>query len=266
MCRATGRRVFVTDLGGRLGHFRVPVRPTHWFDGHLHISEYSRAVFGHRGSHAHTIDGGGLDTAKFSPGAAGAREAVPVRLAAAAAQGRETTSSSPCRPACRSTISDRRTKDATWRLPALAGANLFGSRHDCATMPLVRAYRRAGCDGPAEPLPDAVRGRRTSRSCSAKRSSRPWRAAFPSCAPTSPACRRWSGRCDRLRGPPNDPEALGEHLCWLRDHPMLKPRQWVVPAWMRPPERFTWPQVVQRCLDAYKGALAADRVSLVVAQ
>ena len=30
--------------------------------------------------------------------------------------------------------------------------------------------------------------------------------------------------------------------------------------------QFTWPLVVERCLDAYRGAPAADRVSLAVAQ
>jgi glycosyltransferase involved in cell wall biosynthesis len=66
-CRLTGRHVFVTDLGGGGWDVSAYVRTDAWFHGHLHISEYSRRVFGHeRHPKAHVILGG-VDTARFCP-------------------------------------------------------------------------------------------------------------------------------------------------------------------------------------------------------
>ena len=51
--------------------------------------------------------------------------------------------------------------------------------------------------------------------------------------------------------PPNNPAALREKLCWLRDHPAeaaamgRAARQHVL-------EKFTWPAVVRRCLEHYR--------------
>jgi glycosyltransferase involved in cell wall biosynthesis len=70
IARATGRRVFVTDLGG--GGFDVSafVSTDAWFHGHLHISEYSRRVAGHTGNPRARVILGGVDTTRFSPGGA----------------------------------------------------------------------------------------------------------------------------------------------------------------------------------------------------
>src|SRR4029450_4297005 len=46
-CRLSGRRVFATDLGGGGWDISAYVSTDRWFDGHLHISEYSRTVYGH---------------------------------------------------------------------------------------------------------------------------------------------------------------------------------------------------------------------------
>jgi hypothetical protein len=66
--RLTGRRVFVSDLGGGGWDVSAYVSTDRWFHGHLHLSEYSRQIFGHqRDPRAHVI-GGGVDAQKFSPG------------------------------------------------------------------------------------------------------------------------------------------------------------------------------------------------------
>ena len=46
-CRLTGRRVFVTDLGGGGWDVSAYVSTDAWFHGHLHLSEYSRRVYAH---------------------------------------------------------------------------------------------------------------------------------------------------------------------------------------------------------------------------
>ena len=65
--RFTGRRVFVTDLGG--GGFDVStfISTDRWYHGHLHISEYSRQVAGHSDSVTAHVILGGVDTDRFSP-------------------------------------------------------------------------------------------------------------------------------------------------------------------------------------------------------
>jgi glycosyltransferase involved in cell wall biosynthesis len=57
--------------------------------------------------------------------------------------------------------------------------------------------------------------------------------------------------------PPNDPAALGERLCWLRDHPEAAAAMGVA-ARRRVLERFTWPMVVRRCLAVYAGETPRD--------
>lgn len=65
--RLTGRRVFVTDLGG--GGFDVStfLSTDGWYHGHLHISEYSRKIAGHATTPKARVISGGVDTIRFSP-------------------------------------------------------------------------------------------------------------------------------------------------------------------------------------------------------
>ncbi|MCI0669533.1 MAG: glycosyltransferase family 4 protein, partial [Myxococcaceae bacterium] len=67
-CKLVRTPVFVTELGGGGWDLSAYFSTDGLFDGHLHISEYSRRVFGHQGlAGAHVIYGG-VDTEKFSPG------------------------------------------------------------------------------------------------------------------------------------------------------------------------------------------------------
>ena len=71
--RCTGRRVFVTDLGGGGWDISAYWSTDSWYHGHLHISQYSRLVYGHaHDPRAHVISGG-VDTEKFSPDPAASR-------------------------------------------------------------------------------------------------------------------------------------------------------------------------------------------------
>jgi glycosyltransferase involved in cell wall biosynthesis len=56
--------------------------------------------------------------------------------------------------------------------------------------------------------------------------------------------------------PPNDPVAIAERLGWLRDHPAEAAAMGAA-ARQRVLEKFTWPQVVRRCLELYAGARTA---------
>lgn len=66
--RVTGRRVFCTDLGGGGWDLSTYVSTDRLYHGHLHISAYSRHVFGHDHWPRARVIYGGVDAQKFSPG------------------------------------------------------------------------------------------------------------------------------------------------------------------------------------------------------
>jgi glycosyltransferase involved in cell wall biosynthesis len=66
--RVRGRRVFCTDLGGGGWDISGYVSTDRLFHGHLHISRYSRHVFGHDGLATARVIYGGVDADRFSPG------------------------------------------------------------------------------------------------------------------------------------------------------------------------------------------------------
>jgi glycosyltransferase involved in cell wall biosynthesis len=66
--RLRGQRVFCTDLGGGGWDISGYVSTDRLFHGHLHISEYSRHVFGHDALQTAHVIYGGVDTTRFSPG------------------------------------------------------------------------------------------------------------------------------------------------------------------------------------------------------
>jgi len=66
-CRLSGRKVFVSDLGGGGWDISAYISTDRWYHGHLHISKYSRSIYNHDGKQwAHVIYGG-VDVEKFSP-------------------------------------------------------------------------------------------------------------------------------------------------------------------------------------------------------
>ena len=62
-----GRHLGLTDLGGGGLDVSTYVSTDRWFHGHLHISEYSRKVFGHEGNPRARVILGGVDSSLFSP-------------------------------------------------------------------------------------------------------------------------------------------------------------------------------------------------------
>jgi glycosyltransferase involved in cell wall biosynthesis len=50
--------------------------------------------------------------------------------------------------------------------------------------------------------------------------------------------------------PPNDPAAIAERIAWLREHPAEAAAMGAAGR-QRVLEKFTWPQVVRRCLGIY---------------
>ena len=73
-CRATGRRVFASDLGGAGRDISAYVSTDNWFHGHLHISRFSRRLAGHDHRENARVIYGGVAFARFSPDETVARD------------------------------------------------------------------------------------------------------------------------------------------------------------------------------------------------
>jgi glycosyltransferase involved in cell wall biosynthesis len=253
--RLTGRRVFVTDLGGGGWDLSAYLNTDRWFHGHLHLSEYSRRIFGHEHDPRAHVIGGGVDVQKFSPASR------PPSPAAVLFVGRllphkgvddlitalpEDMSLRVVGPA-----PDPLTKS---RLVDLASDKDVTFLHCLDDNALVQEYTRALCvvlpsvyrtaDGRETQVPELL-----------------GQTLLEGMACGIPAvCTRVASMPevveDGVTGfivPPNDPRALADRLTWLRAHPEGAARMGAA-ARRRVLDRFTWPEVVSRCLSHYEAA------------
>jgi glycosyltransferase involved in cell wall biosynthesis len=253
--RLLGRRVFVTDLGGGGWDISAYVSTDRWFHGHLHLSEYSRRVFGHDGKPWARVILGGVDTRAFSPAPGVMRNGSPLfvgrilphkgigGLIDALPGGMPLDVIGP--------VSDRSTLE---QLKAQATGKNVRFRHDCDDIALVDAYRRALClvlpsvyrtpDGHVSAVPELL-GQTLLEAMS--------------CG-TPVICTRVASMPEIVEDgksgfivEPGDCDALRERLEWLAANRAAAVklgeagRQVVL-------ERFQWPQVVQRCLEAYQAS------------
>ena len=144
--RAASKPVFVTDLGGGGWDISGYVSTDNWYRGHLHISEYSRAIAGQRDNpRAHVILGG-VDTAKFVPdrsvtrdgsalfvGRLAPHKGVDLLLEALPEDLRLVIIGRPYNEQYQSHLYDlAKNKRVEWR-------------HDCDDASLVSAYKTASC-------------------------------------------------------------------------------------------------------------------------
>jgi glycosyltransferase involved in cell wall biosynthesis len=251
-CRATGRKVFVSDLGGGGWDVSSYISTDRWYHGHLHISEYSRAVFGHTAKPwAHVIYGG-VDTGKFSPDSSVQRDGT-VLFVGRLLPHKGVNDLIRAIPAGLRLEIIGRPYDPRYHqdLIKLAEGKDVTFRTECSDEALVEAYRRALC----VVLPSVY------KTLYGEESSVPellGQTLLEGMACATPAiCTNVASMpevvTDQVTGfivPPNDPEALQEKLLWLRDHPAAgiamgkAARDHVL-------DKFTWPAVVRRCLDIY---------------
>jgi len=255
-CRVRGRRVFVSDLGGGGWDVSAYVATDGWFHGHLHLSEYSRQVFGHASNPRARVVGGGVDTARFSPHAAVPRDGGALfvgRLLPHKGVGDLIAGVPADLPL---TIVGPRPDDATRAgLEASALGKLVTFRYDLGDEDLVHEYRRALC----VVLPSVYR----TPVGETKVPELLGQTLLEGMACGAPAlCTRVASMPevvdDGVTGfvvPPNDPAALGDRLAWLAAH-RERAAEMGLAARERVLRHFTWDAVVARCLAAY-GAEAA---------
>ena len=221
ICKLSGRRVFVSDLGGGGWDVSAYISTDQWYRGHLHISEYSRVTYGQAGKPwAHVILGG-VDTEKFSPDETVQRDGTVLfvgRLLPHKGVNDLVSAVAPDMPleligqAC----DEKFLKD----LKALAAGKRVTLRHNCDDAALVDAYRKALC----VVLPSVYKNMYGAET---KVPELLGQTLLEGMACGTPAiCTDVASMPevveDGVTGfvvPPNDPTALGQKLRWLRDHP-----------------------------------------------
>lgn len=261
VCRLLRRRVFVTDLGGGGWDISAYVSTDRWYHGHLHISEYSRRVFGHADNpRAHVILGG-VDTERFSPAPRTALEETKTKAGEVLFVGRLLPHKGvndlveavgpdlPLRilgPAPHARFLEDLRKLAAGKRVTFSPA--------CTDEELVLAYRRACC----VVLPSVYRtvyGEETQvPELLGQTLLEGMACGLPAvCTAVASMPEVVEHGVTGFVVPPNDPAALGERLRWLAAHP-VEARRMGEAARARVLERFTWPQVVERCLGRYAAA------------
>ena len=250
--RVAGRRVFVTDLGGGGWDLSAWLPTDRWFHGHLHLSEYSRVLSGHANDRSAHVILGGVDSEKFSPD-----DSVP-RGGAVMYAGRLLP-----HKGVDDLIAALAPEDELWivgrvaderylaDLRRLAAGKRVAFRHDCDDAALIDAYRRALC----VVLPSVYRDRYGNETLAPELLGQTLLEGMACGAPA--LCTNVASLpeivADGVSGfvvAPNDPAALGDRIAWLRAH-REEAAAMGGAARRRVLEKFTWRQVVRRCLEIY---------------
>lgn len=252
VCKLRGRRIFVSDLGGGGWDVSAYVSTDRWYHGHLHISEYSRKVYGQADKPWARVILGGVDTEKFSPRETAKRDGTVLFVGRLLPHKGVNDLVRAVAPDMRLELVGRE-RDARFLqdLKALAEGKRVIFRHDADDAALVEAYRKALC----VVLPSVY------KTMYGDESSVPellGQTLLEGMACGTPAvCTDVASLpevvLDGVTGfivPAHDSNALGQRLRWLREHP--KEAEGMGQAARRHVlEKFTWPMVVRRCLEAY---------------
>jgi glycosyltransferase involved in cell wall biosynthesis len=257
ICKLTGRRVFVSDLGGGGWDVSSYVSTDRWYDGHLHLSEYSRKIYGQADkAWAHVILGG-VDTEKFSPDDAVTRDGTVLfvgRLLPHKGVNDLVNAVSSDMPL--EIIGQPYSPEFLQDLKAMAVGKQVIFRHDCDDAALVHSYRKAMC----VVLPSVY------TNMYAQETNVPellGQTLLEGMACGTPAiCTDVASMPEVVENgvtgfvvPAHDPAALGQRLRWLRDHPK-EAKEMGNAARQRVLTNFIWPAVVRRCLEIYAAAPA----------
>jgi glycosyltransferase involved in cell wall biosynthesis len=257
LCRLRGRRVFCTEHGGGGWDISGYVSTDRWYHGHLHNSCFSRRVYGREDMpRAHVILGG-VDSAKFSPNGPGdawrPRPALFVgRLLPHKGVNYLVEAVPPELPL---EIHGSPSHAGYYELlQGLARGKQVRFLTGSTDAELVAAYRRALC----VVLPSVYRnvyGQETAvPELLGQTLLEGMACGLPAICTAVAAMPEVV--VDGVTGfvvPPNDPVALRDKLCWLRDHPQ-EMHALGRAARQRVLEVFNWPGVVRRCLEIYRQA------------
>lgn len=249
--RLTGRRIVVTDLGGGGWDLSSYVRTDALYHAHLHISRYSRAVFGHDQRHDARVILGGVDSTRFRPADGIARRGVLFVGRLLPHKGVDYLIDALPRDMELDIIG--RPYDAAYRarLEAAARGKQVRFHFDATDERLLAAYQRARCVVLPSVYVDHA-GRRTDVPELLGQTLLEGMAAGAAVIGTAVGSLPeviTDGETGRLV-PPNDVPALRAALEWMRDHPDAAQRMGDAGR-RRAVAEFSWDRVVERCLEAY---------------
>ena len=250
--RLLRRPVFCTDLGGGGWDVSAYVSTDRWYDGHLHISEYSRRIAGHDTQPAARVVWGGVDASRFSPGPPVRRDGgvlfvgrilphkgvndlvdaldadVPAQIIGPAPDARYLQ-----------------------ELRARAHGKPIRFRSDCDDESLVEAYRHAACVVLPSVYRDMYGGESRVPELLGQTLLEGMACGTPGiCTSVASLPEVIEQGRTGLVVPPNDLDALRTAIRWMIDHPReraamgARGRERVL-------QHFSWTSVVERCLDAY---------------
>jgi glycosyltransferase involved in cell wall biosynthesis len=250
--RALGRSVFCTDLGGGGWDVSAYVSTDGWYHGHLHISEYSRTVFGHGAQRSAQVILGGVDSERFSPDPAVARDDSVLFVGRMLPHkgindlieaidpdvGAEIIGPAP----------DRRYFEDLQRQ---ARGKQIRFRTDCHDDALVDAYRRAACVVLPSVYRDMYGGETRVPELLGQTLLEGMACGTPGiCTEVASLPEVIEHGRTGLVVVPNDPASLRAAIRWMLNHRDERGRMGAR-ARARVIEHFTWDAVVRRCLEAY---------------
>ena len=250
--KLAGRKVFVTDLGGGGWDISAYTNTDRWYRGHLHISEYSRSVFGQGNNPWSHVILGGIDIKKFSPDPSVKRDGSVVFVGRLLPHKGVNYLVEAMPPDVPLKLIGQPMEDRFFRdLQALATGKQVTFHNDFTDADIVRAYRSALC----VVLPSVYRhlyGEET------KVPELLGQTLLEGMACGTPViCTDVASMPEIVEDgrsgfivPPNNPSAICERIVWLRDH-ATEAAQMGEAARQRVLDKFTWPGVVQRCLEIY---------------
>lgn len=258
-CRMTRRSVFVSDLGGGGWDISSYVSTDRWYNGHLHVSQYSRRIFGQSGDGRAQVILGGVDSQKFSPDDSVESDGTILYVGRLLPHKgiddlvRSLTHTMKLR------IIGRVMHPEYFRhLEELARDKQVEFVLDCDDESLVMAYRRAVC----VVLPSVYKDMYEVETSIPELLGQTLLEGMACSLPT--VCTDVGGMpeivVEGVTGfivPPNDPEALRERLVWLVANP-VKAKAMGQAARQRVLDEFTWSTVVQRCLEIYAGGFNGE--------
>jgi glycosyltransferase involved in cell wall biosynthesis len=252
LCNLSGRRVFVSDLGGGGWDVSAYLSTDRWYHGHLHLSEYSRKIFQQTDQPwAHVILGG-VDTLKFSPSESVSQDGTVLFVGRLLPHKGINDLISAVAPDMSLEIIGQ-AYDAHYLedLKALAIGKQVRFRHDCDDDELVQSYRNALCVVLPSVYKTIYGDESTVPELLGQTLLEGMACGIPAiCTDVASMPEVVEDGVTGFVVPPNDPAALGEKLRWLRDH-AEEAKAMGLAARRRVMEKFTWPVVVRRCLEIY---------------
>lgn len=251
-CRLSRRRVFVSELGGGGWDISAYMSTDRWYHGHLHISEYSRKIYGHEEKPWARVILGGVDTGKFSPDESVARQPKVLFVGRILPHKGIDDLIKALPPELPLEIigqpyDERYMAD----LRKVARGKQVSFIHDCDDEALVRAYRSALCVVLPSVYKNMYGGETKVPELLGQTLLEGMACGAPAiCTDVASMPEVVEDGVTGFAVPSNDPAALGQKLNWLSKHPTEATAMGEA-ARRRVLEKFTWPMVVRRCLEIY---------------